>query len=816
METLRHDLRYGMRMLIKNPGFTAGVALSLALGIGLNTAIFSLVNALLLRPLPGVEQPDNLIGIYDTRQGSGYFNVSYPDYLYYRERSQSFSDIVAHWPTPFALSSSGDPVKVDGAIVSGNYFPTLGLKPVRGRFFLPEEDRTPDAHPVAVISYSLWHRHFNSDPDLIGKTVTLNGHGFTVIGIAPAGFTGTLTGLAAELWVPLMMQAVALPGTNELIRGQNMLYLMAIGRLKPGMGLKQAQAEMSIHARQLEDQYPETNKERGVVLAPVSGVHPVLRGVISAFLGILMAVVIIVLLIACANVTNLLLAKAIARRREIAIRLSLGASRRRLIQQLLTESMLLALAGGVVGLLIAVWSINLLLSLMPPTGLPFSLNLSPDVRVLGFSLLLSLLTGTVFGLAPALQATNPNLVQALKDEVAVGSYSQSCLRNILVIAQIALSLVLLIGAGLLVRSLRNAQRIDLGFNPEKLLIVSFDTTLLNYDEAKSETFYRELLRRVVSVPGVQRASVARFIPLGPAGDSVPVIVEGQEPRPGQEGSPIGYNLVGPDYFQTMGIPLLRGRAFNAQDRSYAANVVIVNEVMAQRYWPNSEPVGQQLRIRDQAFEVIGVAKSTKYRSVSEEPRPFLYLSLFQREAARIPATSVKLHVRTAGDSRSVVAAIKSEVQALDPYLPLFDVQTLTEGMRFSLIPMQLAGSLIGVSGILALLLATAGIYGIVAYAVGQRKREIGIRVALGAQRRDVLKLVVRQGMKLALIGIAIGLAASFALTRLMSSLLFDVNATDPATLALVVLLLTCVALLACYIPARQATKVDPMIALRHE
>ncbi|MCI0392326.1 MAG: ABC transporter permease, partial [Acidobacteria bacterium] len=542
METLRHDLRYGMRMLIKNPGFTAGVALSLALGIGLNTAIFSLVNALLLRPLPGVEQPDNLIGIYDTRQGSGYFNVSYPDYLYYRERSQSFSDIVAHWPTPFALSSSGDPVKVDGAIVSGNYFPTLGLKPVRGRFFLPEEDRTPDAHPVAVISYSLWHRHFNSDPDLIGKTVTLNGHGFTVIGIAPAGFTGTLTGLAAELWVPLMMQAVALPGTNELIRGQNMLYLMAIGRLKPGMGLKQAQAEMSIHARQLEDQYPETNKERGVVLAPVSGVHPVLRGVISAFLGILMAVVIIVLLIACANVTNLLLAKAIARRREIAIRLSLGASRRRLIQQLLTESMLLALAGGVVGLLIAVWSINLLLSLMPPTGLPFSLNLSPDVRVLGFSLLLSLLTGTVFGLAPALQATNPNLVQALKDEVAVGSYSQSCLRNILVIAQIALSLVLLIGAGLLVRSLRNAQRIDLGFNPEKLLIVSFDTTLLNYDEAKSETFYRELLRRVVSVPGVQRASVARFIPLGPAGDSVPVIVEGQEPRPGQEGSPIGYNL----------------------------------------------------------------------------------------------------------------------------------------------------------------------------------------------------------------------------------------------------------------------------------
>ncbi len=816
MESLLQDLRYGMRMLIKNSGFTVGVALSLALGIGLNVAIFSVVNALLLRPLPGIEQSDELVGIYNTRQGSGYFNVSYPDYFHYREQARSFSSLAAHWHTPFAMSSGGDPVKADGAIVSGNYFSTLGLRPAHGRFFLPEEDRTPDTHPVAVISYGLWQRHFNSDPVLIGKRVILNGHSFTVIGVTPAGFTGALTGLATEVWVPLMMQAVALPGASELTRGQNMLYLMVIGRLKPGISMKQAQAELSIQARQLEQQYPETNKERGIILASASGAHPAFRGVISAFLAVLMAVVGIVLLIACANVANLLLARAAARQKEIAVRLSLGASRRRLIRQLLTESMLLALGGGVVGLIVAVWAAGFLLSLMPPTGLPFTLNLSPDVRVLGFTLLLSLLTGIVFGIAPALQATNPNLVQALKDETAVGSYRRSRLRSVLVVAQVALSLMLLIAAGLLIGSLRNAQRIDPGFNPEKLLTISFDTTLLGYDEAKSERFYQELHRRVASLPGVQQASIARFIPLGPAGDSVPVGIGGRDLPPGQEGSHTGYNLVGPDYFPTMGIPLLRGRAFTMQDRLGAPNVVVINETTAQRYWPNVEPVGQPLRIRGQNFEVIGVAKDAKYRSVSEEPRPFLYFALLQREAAGIPAADLKLHVRATGNSPGIVAAIRSEVQALDPNLPLFDVQALTEGMRFSLIPMQLAGVLSGVSGFLALLLATVGIYGVVAYGVEQRTREIGIRVALGAQARDVLKLVVRQGMRLVFIGVTIGLAGSFALTRLVSNLLIGISTTDPVTFVLVTTLLAGVALLACYIPARRATKVDPMTALRHE
>jgi len=813
MESFIQDLRYGARMLMNRPVFTFGVAFSLMLGIGLNTTIFTVMNALLLAPLPGVEQPQNLVGIYSARQGSGYFNVAYQDFDYFRAHSQSFSGMAAHWPTPFALGSGGDPVKVDGAIVSGNYFATLGLKPSLGRFFLPEEDHTPGAHPVAVVSHKLWQRHFNSDSEVIGKTIALNGQSFTVVGVAPAGFTGTLTGLAAELWVPLMMHAVALPGEGGLARGPNMLHLMALGRLKPGVGLAQAQAELNGYARQLEQQFPDTNKERGVNLAAASGAHPALRGVLMAFLAILMVVVVIVLLIACANVANLLLASAAARRKEIAVRLALGATRWRLIRQLLTESVLLSLGSGVLGIFLAIWATGFFLSLLPPMGLPFALDLSPDRRVLGFTLLLSLLTGIGFGLAPALQATKPDLAQALKDEMATSGYRRARLRSLLIVVQIALSTLLLIGAGLLIRSLRHAQTLDPGFDAERVMTLSFDTQLLRYDATKSETFQQELLRRVVALPGVQAASIARFIPLGPAGDSLPVVIEGQPP---ERGISIGYNLVGQDYFQTLGIPLARGRGFTAQDRRGSVNVLVVNEAMAQRLWPNAEPVGQRLRIRNESFEVIGVARNTKYRSLSEESRPFLYFSVLQREAARIPAGDLKLLVRSAEESAGVIAAIRKEAQRLDANLPLFDAQTLGEGMRFALIPTQLAGALLSVAGMLALVLATVGIYGVVAYAVGQRTREIGIRLALGAQTTDILRLVIRQGLLLTSLGIALGLAAALTLTRVMSSFLLGVSANDPATFVFIALLLTVMAFFACWIPARRATKVDPMVALRHE
>ncbi len=720
---LWQDLRYGARMLRKRPGFTLGVVLSLMLGIGLNTTIFSVVNALLLAPLPGVAQPRNLVGIYSTRQGSGYFNLAYPDFAYFQENNQSFSGMAAHWHTPFALGSGGDPIKVDGAIVTGNYFATLGLNPALGRFFLLEEDRTPGAHPVTVVSHRLWQRHFNADPEVIGKTIALNGQGFTVVGVAPAGFSGMLTGLAAELWVPLMMHKVALPGEGALARGPNMLYLMAFGRLKPGVGEARAQAELNSYARQLEQQFPDTNKGRGVSLASASGAHPALRGVLTAFLAILMAVVVIVLLIACANVANLLLVSAPARRKEIAVRLSLGATRWRLVRQLLAESMLLSLGGGLLGIFLAIRATTFFLSLLPPMGLPFALDLSPDWRVLGFTLLLSLLTGIAFGLAPALQATKPDLAQALKDETAASGYRRGRLRSVLIVAQVALSVLLLLGAGLLIRSLRRSQTLDPGFDPERVLTLSFDTQLLGYDATKSETFQQELLRRVTAFPGVQRASLARFIPLGPAGDSLPAALEGQPP---EQAITIGYNLVGQDYFQTLGISLLRGRGFSAQDRRGNTNVLVVNEAMAQRLWPNAEPVGQRLRIRNESFEVVGVA------------------------------------------------------------------------------------------GALALVLATVGIYGVVAYTVEQRTREIGIRMALGARGQDVLRLVIRQGLLLTSIGIALGLAAGLALTRVLSSFLLGVSAGDPLTFAMIASLLALVALLACWIPARRATKVDPVVVLRRE
>lgn len=806
-------------MMLKSPGFMTGVIVSLALGIGLNATIFSLANALLLRPLPAVGEPDRLVALYDTRQGSGYYNVSYPDYAYYRDHNHVFSGMTAHWPTPFAMRSGendGGPSKVDGAIVSGNYFSVLGVRPALGRFFLPEEDLTPGTRPVAVISHGLWQRRFDSDPELIGKALTLNGQSFTVVGIAPEGFTGAMTALAADIWVPVMMQAVAMPGAGDLNRNPNMLYLMVVGRLKPGISLKEARAEMGILARQLEQAFPETNRGRGVTLAPANGVHPALRGIVSAFLAILMGVVVIVLLISSANVANLLLARATARRKEIAVRLALGAGRFRIIRQLLTESVLLAVIGGAAGLLMASWATDLLLRLMPPIGIPLALNLRPDIRVLCFTLLVSLITGLIFGSAPALSATKPDLAQALKNDEGAGGYRKSRMRNLLVIAQVTLSLVLLIGAGLLVRSLRNAQTFSPGFDPSHIIVLSLDPHLLGYDRAKVEALYRDIVARVESLPGVQSASVADFVPLGSRGDSVGVVVAGSELTPDQEPPSIQYNVVGPNYFQTMGIPLLHGRAFGEQDRRGAPGVVIVNEEMARKYWPGEDAVGKRLRIRRGDFEVIGVAKRIKYHSLVEDARPFLYLPLLQSDAAQIPISEMTLHVRTSADLRTVLAAVRGEVRALDPNLPLFDVQPLTESMRFSLIPTRLAGLLLGVSGLLALLIAAVGIYALFAYTVSQRTREIGIRMALGAQTGDVLQLVVRQGMTLVLTGIGAGLVGALIMTRVLSSLLYGVGATDPPTFIGVSLLLVGVALLACYMPARRAAKVDPLVALRYE
>ena len=811
METLLQDFRYGMRMLLKSPGFTAVAVLSLALGIGANSTIFSWVKGILFRPLPGVTESERLVVFGGKSLAGSYTSTSYPDYVDLRDNNNVLDGFIVFDMATMSLNAGGEAQRVYGTVASGNYFDMLGVKAAIGRTFLPEEDKTPNTHPVIVISHGLWQRTFGADPGIAGKIVTLNGHPFTIIGVAPESFIGTFVGLSIDLWVPMMMQEQVVSGGNLLLsRGNH--WLQAMGRLKPGVSIEQAQTELDTIARQLEQEYPRTNEGRGAALFPLWkspwGASFVLRPV----LFVLTAVVGLVLLIACANVANLLLARAVSRRKEIAIRLSMGASRARLIRQLLTESILLSLLGGVGGLLIAYWSAGLLMALVPPMSIPVKLFLGVDAGVLWFTLAISVLTGVIFGLAPALQASNPDLVVALKDESAKssGSRGKARLRNGLVVAQVALSLILLIGAGLFLQTLQKSQTIDPGFNTQNILTAGLDLFSAGYDKEKGKLFQQQLVQRVAGLPGVQSASVARRVPLGMTGSSsTRLTVDGYEARPEEEPF-TEYNTVSPDYFRTMEIPIVQGREFTAQDNEQSRKVAIINETMARRYWPGQDPVGKKFRTYD-TLEVIGVAKNIKYRSLGEDARPFFYYSLLQHYQPE-----VALHVRTNGSPALLLPAVREAARSLNPNLALYDAQPMSEQLALSMIPQRIAAILLGVFGLLALVLASVGLYGVMAHSVNQRTHEIGIRMALGASSRDVMRLVVGQGMTLAVIGVVAGLAGAFALTRFLATLLYDVSATDPMTFTGTPLLLAAVALIACFIPALKATKVDPMVALRHE
>ena len=814
IRNLWHDLRYAVRILLKAPAFTLIAVLSLALGIGANAAIFSLVNAILLRPL-AVMEPERLISVFPTDKSGEAQAFSYPNYVDFRDRNDVFTGLFVTRFAPMSLSRENANERIWGYLVSGNYFDVLGTSAAQGRTFLAEEDQMELSHPVAVLSHGCWQRRFGGDPALVGKDVTLNNHRFRVVGIMPEGFTGTEVAYTPELWVPVMMQEWIEPSNSWLDR-RSTQNIFATGRLKPGVTLAQAEASLNNLARRLGEEYPDTNEGQSVTLTPPGLIHPMLRTPLISFTWALMALVGLVLLIACTNLANLLLARASERRKEVAIRLALGASRSRLVRQLLTESILLSVLGGAVGFLLAIWMIDLAVGFKPPVDFPLSIDLGVDGRVLGFSLLASLITGIIFGIVPALQSTKPELVPALKDATAQAGSSRSRLRSTLVVAQIALSLVLLIAAGLVVRALQQVQTMSPGFDSENGLIMSVDVGLQGYDETKGAQFYQQLVERVRSLPGVRSASLASSVPLSINYNSTDVYVEGQAPVRGANVPSAMTASVGTNYFETMRTPLIEGRGFGDGDGQDAPRVIVVNETFARRFFPGANPsesaIGKRVRFGGEQFwQIVGVARDGKYFSIGEAPRMFVYSPLLQDYA-----TSATLIVRTSSNPERMISTIRDEVRKLDPNLPVFGVKTLTEHMGVSLFPARVAATLLGGFGLLALTLAGIGIYGVMAYAVTQRTREIGIRVALGARPTDVLRLCMRHGVLLSVIGVLIGLVATFALTRLMASLLYGVSPTDAVTFISISLLLTAVALLASYLPARRATKVDPMIALRHE
>jgi macrolide transport system ATP-binding/permease protein len=817
------DLRYGARMLAQGRGFTVAAVLCLALGIGANTAIFSLASAVLWRPLP-VERPGQLVEIV-RGDGMNGDSMSHPDYQAISERNDTLAGLAISSLTELSFSHGGQGQTIGGELVSGNYFDVLGARPALGRGFLPEEDRTPGRHPVAVVSHDFWLSQLGGDPQMVGKTIRLNNRQFTVVGVAPPGFRGTNAPFASAVWLPVMM-------IEATMRSRQTLYdrdfeFAATGRLKSGVSLAQAQAQLETLNRQLElanplpvDRSGGADADRSLKLARARGFIAPFRPMAKTATALLSAVVGLVLLIACANVANLLLARAAARRKEIAVRLALGAGRMRLIRQLLTESFLLALLGAVAGLLIAFWINQALMALEPPVPAAwnFQIDLRLDAQALGFTILVTFFTALLFGLAPAMQASKPDLVPALKDEMSAPAAGGRrlrwlSLRNALVVAQVAVSLVLLVGAGLFIRSLQHVQRLDLGFKTENRLALSFNLEALGYDEARIREFAARAVTHLAALPGIESASAANALPLGFMGFGAPVEIEGRPTPPIARPRFVTNQLVGLDYLRTLGTRLVRGRDFTARDTATAQRVAIINERMASRFFPNEDPLGKRLRIGepDTPFcEIVGVAQDVTF-SLGENPGPAVYRPLAQQSSRWLT-----LIVHTKGDPKAQIAAVRSAVQAIDDNLPAQEIKTLEEIVSLQFWPARMLAGLLASLGSVGMLLASVGVYGVMSYSVARRTREIGVRMAMGAQSRDVVKLIVGQGLGLALAGAAIGLALSAVATRFLSKLLYGVSATDPATFAGVGLFLIGVALLACYLPARRATKVDPLAALRRD
>ena len=810
LETLFQDFRFALRMLRRSPGFALVAIFCLTLGIGTNAAVFSWMEGLLFRPYPAVAHQERLVALTGTAAQD---DLSWPDFLDLQRNCKLFEAFFVSKIMGTTLSIGERAQVVTGSVVSSNYFPALGVHPILGRAFEPTEDVGRSAHPVTVISYQLWKERFGGDPQIIGKTQRMNGVLHTIIGVAPEGFYGTFVGWAMKFWVPASMEDTFEAGGYKLEdRGER--WIEGYGRLKPGVTLEQAQQEVSAVAKRLDADYPATNRGRGVKLWALWQTPFNNAGTLLPTLGIMLVVVVFVLLIACANVGNLLLVRAFARRHEITVRVAVGAGRRRLLQQLLIEGLVLSALAATGGLLIAHWSSHLLVLLLPVrNGNAMHLPGEMDWRVMALSAAVCLASTLLFALLPAIEASNVDLAITLRSEMAgvVHGRSKSWVRSGLVLVQVSLCFILLAGAGLLLQSLERVRSDSPGFSTQGTLVTAVNLSASGYDVQRAKSFQDDLIDRVQGLPGVESAALARVTPLGYGTfSSAPIAVDGYQP-PTDERLSVDYNQVGPGYFATIGIPLVSGREFTRADNETAAPVAIVNETMAARYWAGKNPIGDRLQVKDKWLEIVGVSKTSRYYSMREMPKPFFYVPLRQKFSV-----GAALNIRTKLRPETMAAALSRELKAMDANLALYEVISLQEQLDRSTSAQKVAVTLTGVLAGLALVLASIGLYGVMSYTVSQSTRELGLRMALGARTPELFRLVISRGLALTAGGILLGAAAALGLTRLLGYLLYKVSPRDPLAFGSAFLILLIVSLIACLLPAWRATRVDPIVALRYE